>query len=144
MGENDVPQPDVALRILPEFGGQSLDKREYCAGAPELIVEISGSSSSRDLGIKLDLYRRAGVREYLTVLLKPRQVIWRQLVRGKYREMALSEDGLLRSLVFPGLWLNPAALWDSKLSLRTTVEQGVRSPEHAAFVKRLGAARARK
>jgi Uma2 family endonuclease len=140
MGANDVPQPDVALRILPEYGGQSHNKGDYSAGAPELIVEISGSSSSRDLGIKLELYRRAGVREYLTVLLKPRQAIWRQLVRGRYREIAADEDGLLRSRVFPGLWLNPAALWDSKLSLRTAVEQGLRSPEHAAFVKRLAAA----
>ena len=144
MGENDIPQPDLALRVLPEYGGQSSYDGRYPVGAPELIVEISGSSSSRDLGIKLDLYRRAGVREYLTVLLKPRQVIWRQLVRGKYREIATGEDGLLRSVVFPGLWLNPAALWDSKLSLRTAVEQGIGSPEHAAFVKRLGAARTRK
>ena len=77
-------------------------------------------------------------------LLKPRQVIWRQLARGRYREIAAGEDGLLRSLVFPGLWLNPVALWDSKLPLRTAVEQGIGSPERAAFVKRLGAARARK
>ena len=144
MGENDIPQPDLALRVLPEYGGQSSYDGKYPVGAPELIGEISGSSSSRDLGIKLDLYRRAGVREYFTVLMKPRQVIWRQLMRGRYREIAAGEDGLLRSVVFPGLWLNPVALWDSKLSLRTAVEQGIGSPEHAAFVKRLGAARTRK
>ncbi len=74
-------------------------------------------------------------------LLKPRQVIWRQLARGRYREIAAGEDGLLRSLVFPGLWLNPVALWDSKLP---AVEQGIGSPERAAFVKRLGAPRVRK
>ena len=132
MGEDDIPQPDVSLRILPECGGTSRDDGKYPVGAPELIVEISGSSSSRDLGIKLDLYRRAGVRECLTVLLKPRQVIWRQLVRSRYREIAAGDDGLLRSHVYPGLWLDPKALWDAKLSLRTAVEQGVRSPEHRA------------
>jgi Uma2 family endonuclease len=47
-------------------------------------VEVSGSTSSRDLGVKLELYRRTGVREYLTILLKPRQMIWRQLVRGRH------------------------------------------------------------
>jgi Uma2 family endonuclease len=78
MGPNDVPQPDVFLRILPEYGGQSGVEHNYATGAPELIVEVSGSSLSRDLGVKLDLYRRAGVREYLTVLLE-KQVIWRQL-----------------------------------------------------------------
>jgi Uma2 family endonuclease len=137
MGPKDVPQPDIALRILPEYGGQSTVKGKYAGGAPELIVEVTGSTSSRDLGVKLDLYRRAGVREYITILLPASQVIWRQLVRGRYKEIAPDEDGLLRSRVFPGLWLDPAAVWDSKRSLRTAIEQGTRSPEHAAFVRRL-------
>jgi Uma2 family endonuclease len=143
MGPKDVPQPDIFLRILSENGGQSRVDGDYATGAPELIVEISGSSLSRDLGVKLDLYRRAGVREYLTVLLETRQVAWRQLLRGRYREIAPDEDGLLRSQTFPGLWLDPAALWNPKRSVRTALDQGIRSPEHAVFVKRL-AARKRK
>ena len=87
MGTVDVPQPDIFLCILPEFGGQSSFEGQCTAGAPGLIVEISGSSLSYDLGVKLDLYRRAGVREYLTVLLRPRQILWRQLSRGRYREI---------------------------------------------------------
>ena len=144
MGEKDVPQPDATLRIFPECGGQSRGQGQYGAGAPELIVEVCWTSTSRDLGVKLELYRSVGLREYITVLLKSRQIVWRQLVRGRYREIAADEDGLLRSHVFPGLWLNPAALWDTKLSLRTAVEQGAHSPEHAAFVRRLATARARK
>ena len=61
----DAPQPDVHLRILPESGGQSRVEGAYAEGAPELIVEISLSRASHDLGPKLDLYRRAGVREYI-------------------------------------------------------------------------------
>jgi len=141
LGENDVPQPDLVLRIAPEAGGQSGNAGEYVGGAPELVVEVSNSTSSRDLGIKLELYRRTGVREYLSVLVKPRQVIWRQLVRGRYKEMAPHEDGLYHSSVFPGLWLNPEALWGSQISLRTAVEQGIASPEHAAFVRRLATRR---
>jgi Uma2 family endonuclease len=139
MGPNDVPQPDVFLRILTEYGGQSYVERNYATGAPELIVEVSGSSLSRDLGVKLDLYRRVGVLEYLTVLLETRQVIWRQLSRGRYREIAPDDDGLLRSRVFPGLWLDPAALWSPKRSIQTALKRGIRSPEHAVFVKRLAA-----
>ncbi len=48
MGPEDVPQPDLFLRILPEYGGQSRVEHPYAAGAPELIVEVSGSSLSRD------------------------------------------------------------------------------------------------
>ena len=137
MGPEDVPQPDLALRILPECGGQSSLRGEYLEGAPELIVEVSASSSSRDLGVKLELYRRAGVREYITVLLKPRQVIWRRLVRNRYKEMEADGDGLLRSRVFPGLWLDSHAIWNPQLSLRSAVEAGAQSPEHGSFVRRL-------
>jgi hypothetical protein len=89
--------------------------------------------------VKLDLYRGAGVLEYLTMLLETSQVTWRQLLRGRYREITPDDDGLLRSRVFPGLWLDPAAVWNPKRSVRTALEQGIRSPEHAAFVKRLSA-----
>jgi hypothetical protein len=141
-GPKDVPQPDAVLRISPECGGQSGETGDYGAGAPELIVEISGSTLSRDLGVKLDLYRRSGVCEYLTILLRPRQVIWRELVRGRYREIAPDGDGILRSRVFPGLWLDPEALWGAKRkSIRTAIEQGAKSPQHAAFARRLASRR---
>lgn len=143
MRPGSVPQPDVFLRILPEWGGQSTDEGAYVCGAPELVVEISGSTLSRDLGIKLDLYRKAGVREYLTILLNPRQVIWRRLVRARYQEIQPSEDGILRSHVFPGLWLDPEAVWNPKLSMRTTLELGLKTPEHDAFLQWLEKQRAK-
>lgn len=137
MTDESVPQPDLSLRILPECGGQSRLAGEYLDGAPELIVEVSGSTQSRDLGVKLDVYRRAGVREYVTVILNPRGVIWRELIRARYREIEPGEDGLLRSVVFPGLWLDPDALWSPNKPLRTAVELGIKTPEHAAFSRRL-------
>ena len=137
MGPVSVPQPDAFLKILPEYGGQSVESGNYYRGAPELVVEVSGSTLSRDLGAKLELYRRAGVQEYITVLLNPQQVIWRQLSRGRYRKITARKDGLLCSSVFPGLWLDPDALWSKKKSIRTALERGLKSPEHAAFVKRL-------
>src|SRR5690349_11447752 len=56
-----APQPDVALRLRPEYGGQSRDEKKYAAGAPEFAGEVSRSSRSYDLGPKLALYERAGV-----------------------------------------------------------------------------------
>ena len=137
MGPKQVPQPDLAMRILPEFGGQSHQAGDYFSGAPELIIEITGSSMSRDLGVKLDLYRKAGVREYLTILLKPQRIVWRHLSRGRYKDLAVSGDGHLKSLVFPGLWLDPEAVWDPKRSFRAAIESGLLSPGHAAFVRSL-------
>ncbi len=63
----DAPQPDADLRILPEYGGQSRVEGPYCAGAPELAAEVSLSSASYDLGPKMELYRAAGVKEYLAL-----------------------------------------------------------------------------
>jgi Uma2 family endonuclease len=53
----------MALRIKPDFGGQSKDAEKYLADAPEFVVEVCGSSRSYDLGAKLELYERAGVCE---------------------------------------------------------------------------------
>jgi Uma2 family endonuclease len=138
MAEDSAPQPDLALEIDPKFGGQSRLEGEYAAGAPELIVEISHTTSAKDKGAKLRLYERSGVLEYLTVRPRQQQIVWRELVDGKYREIAPAEDGCLRSGVFPGLWLDPAALWAGDLNaVAETVHQGIATPEHAEFVERL-------
>jgi len=140
MGNDNVLQPDIFLRILPDWGGQSgsTPGGKYGAGAPELIVEVCGSSLSRDLGVKLELYRREGVKEYLTVELTTRSVTWRQLAKDRYREMRPGADGLLRSKAFPGLWLDPKAVWGG--DILQALELGLQAPEHAAFAKRLQAA----
>jgi Uma2 family endonuclease len=138
MGERDTTQPDIALRILPEYGGQSHLEGEYAGGAPELIIEVASSSRNRDLGPKLKLYERMGVREYIVVLAKKKQVSWKELIDGKFQAIEPSSDGIIRSRFFPGLWLDPAALWRIDLQrLSAVVQQGLATPEHAAFVARL-------
>ena len=63
----DIPQPDVNLLILPEWGGATWVEGKYLHGAPELLAEISDTSARRDLTIKYDLYQKAGVKEYIVV-----------------------------------------------------------------------------
>ena len=140
MSDLDVPQPDTALRILPQYGGQSRLERNYAVGAPELIVEVSESSFVKDSGAKLRLYQRAGVREYIIARPGKRQVIWRELSEGAYREVAPEADGVVRSRVFPGMWLDTAANatgdWQDFIA---TAHRGRESAEHAAFVQKLAA-----
>ncbi|MGO9600026.1 MAG: Uma2 family endonuclease, partial [Isosphaeraceae bacterium] len=63
---DNEPQPDVYLMIAPEQGGQAkLSADDYVEGAPELVAEVASSSASYDLHVKLHVYRRSGVREYL-------------------------------------------------------------------------------
>ncbi len=135
---DDAPQPDADLRIQPEHGGQSRVEGKYSAGAPELAAEVSLSSASYDLGPKMDLYRAAGVKEYVATLLGEHRVIWYQLVNQKYVPLEPGADGILRSAVFPGLWLDPGAfLALNGARVFDVLEMGLRSPEHEAFVREL-------
>jgi hypothetical protein len=48
--------------------------------------------------------------------------------------------GVVRSEAFPGLWLDlPAALKRDLRGIRATLNKGLASPEHAAFVAALQA-----
>jgi hypothetical protein len=48
------------------------------------------------------------------------------------------EDGVIRSRVFPGLWLDITALLkDDMAKVLAVLQQGLASSEHSDFVKRL-------
>jgi Uma2 family endonuclease len=126
------PQPDVSLRILPEYGGQTRLEGGFIAGAPELVIEIARSSRVIDLGAKLQDYERARVQEYVVVELDPNQIHWFVRRGGRLVDDSPGSDGLYRSAVFPGLWLDPEALFAGDRSrLRAAVDLGLATPEHA-------------
>ena len=135
-------QPDILLRLEPERGGRSrVGLNDYITGAAELIVEVAASSASYDLHDKKRVYAHSGVREYLVVLTYEQAVRWFVLRTGEYEELAPAADGILRSEIFPGLWLDPAALWRQDLAgLLAVLQAGLATPEHAAFVAQLIAA----
>jgi Uma2 family endonuclease len=112
--DNEV-QPDALLRL--ENGGNSrISEDDYIEGAPELIVEIAGSSASIDLHDKLKVYRRAGVREYLVWRVYEDQIDWLRLEEGRYVPLTANGEGITCSEVFPGLWLEMPALLRGDLS----------------------------
>ena len=56
-----------------------------------------------------------------------------------------NRQGVWRSKVFPGLWLDgPALLARDSARIIAAVQRGLASREHAAFVKRLEAAHRRR
>src|SRR5215510_11690420 len=136
---DNEPQPDALLFIDPACGGQALiDADGYIEGAPELVVEVAASSASYDLHAKLRVYRRNGVREYIVWRVLDKEIDWFVLRAGQYEPMPLDAEGLFRSAVFPGLWLDPAALLRGDLAtVLAVVQRGLAGPEHAAFVARL-------
>ena len=68
-----------------------------------------------------------------------RQVDWLVNREGRFELMHPAADGILRSTVFPGLWLDPTALVrGEKATVKTILQHGLNSPEHSDFVARLG------
>lgn len=138
---DSAPQPDLCVRILPEYGGQSSVEGRFGSGPPELIAEITFSSHTIDFGRKLQLYERGGVTEYVTLDVLNRSIRWRTLEDGKYRPLR-SVRGVFHSRVFPGLWLNAKAFWNNDGGKAfDTLEAGLATAEHAEFVARLAAAK---
>ncbi len=138
-----TPQPDSLLFIIPECGGQvRINEDGYIDGAPDLVAEIAASSASYDLHDKLRVYRRDGVREYIVYRVFDRQVDWFCRHDDQFERIEPDDDGIMRSRVFPGLWLDPAPLLRGDLAaLFAAVAAGLATPEHARFVAQLQSAR---
>jgi Uma2 family endonuclease len=119
-------------------GQATIDARGYIQGPPELVAEIASSSVSIDLNDKLRVYRRNGVREYIAWRVLDRVIDWFVLREGQYLPLNASEDGISRSEIFPGLWLDVRAMLGGKLAdVLTVLRRGMASTEHSQFVESL-------
>lgn len=136
---DNEPQPDALLRIEPEVGGRSrITNDDYIEGAPELTVEIAASSASYDMNAKLNAYRRNGVQEYLVWQTYENQIAWFCLQEGEYIRLQPNATGMIRSRVFPGLWLAVDALLRGDLAtVLAELQIGLETSEHREFVDRL-------
>jgi Uma2 family endonuclease len=134
---DNEPQPDVLLRITN--GGQSrVDEDGFLDGAPELIAEVASSSVAYDLHQKLHTYRRHDVREYIVWRTQDNAIDWFVLREGRYDRLPLDEAGIYKSEVFPGLWLDAAAmLRDDLATVLKVLGEGAASQEHVNFVQQL-------
>src|SRR6185503_5863036 len=111
LGRRNEPQPDACLFILPDHSGTArISADDFLEGSPEFVAEVAASSASYDLHSKLAVYLRNGVREYLVWRVFDRKVDWFARKRGRYQPIPAGRTGILKSLVFPGLWLDPAAM----------------------------------
>jgi Uma2 family endonuclease len=137
---DNEPQPDAVLIITPEAGGQTrISEDDYIEGAPELVVEIAASSAAIDLHGKKQAYRRNGVKEYIVWQVLEQKLTWFCLEQGEYLELVADENGILKSRVFPGLWLAVNELLTGNMSeVLQVLQAGLQSVEHADFVSKLG------
>ena len=134
----DSPQPDRHLAILRECGGKSWFEDNYLHGAPELMLEVCRTSKAYDLHQKYDLYEAARVQEYLALLVYEQEIRWHILVDGRYQILPPDADGIHRSRVFPGLWLDGKSLLKREMTkVLAVLQSGLASPEHQSFVELL-------
>jgi Uma2 family endonuclease len=137
---DNEPQPDAVFIIAPVAGGQTrLSEDDYIEGAPELIVEIAASSVAIDLHAKKQAYRRNGVKEYIVWQVLDQKLSWFHLQLGEYLELSADSEGIVQSQVFPGLWLAVTELLAGNMQrVLSVLQAGLQSPEHLAFVEKLG------
>ncbi len=136
---SNEPQPDAFLIIDPERNGQTrIDQDGFIVNGPELVAEVVASSASHDLYAKMNAYERNGVREYIVWRVLNEAIDWFILRKGVYELLEPDANGILRSDVFPGLWLDAAALVAEDFpTVFAVLQQGLSSPEHANFVATL-------
>lgn len=136
--DNEV-QPDALLRLEPKDGGRSrVTEDDYIEGAPEFIFEVAASSASYDLHDKKKVYRRNGVQEYAVWRVYEGAIDWFRLDQGAYIKVEPDAEGVIRSEVFPGLWLAVTALLAGDLQhVLAVLQAGLASAEHTVFTTKL-------
>ena len=132
--EKNEFQPDAALFIDETAGGKGVIPDMYLEGAPELVCEIALSSYSQDLFEKKDAYYRAGVKEYL--VWEVEELTLTLFRRGKkgFSPSSADSDSLIRSAIFPGLWINAEALITGQVDRALDdIDSGLRDSGHTEF-----------
>jgi len=134
---DNEPQPDAVLFIPGRQATIGAD--DYIEGAPELVVEVAASSATIDLHDKKRAYRRNGVQEYLVWRTLEHQIDWFGLQADEYVSQQPDEKGIIRSRVFPGLWLAVSALLSGEMTkVLSVLQEGLNSTQHQEFVQQFG------
>ncbi|MGL5511182.1 MAG: Uma2 family endonuclease [Microcoleaceae cyanobacterium] len=137
LDENNIPQPDALLRIT-NHGQSTISEDDYIEGSPELIVEIAASTVSIDSHDKLKVYCHNQVQEYLVWRVYDQEFDWFRLGDGEYIKLIPDVTGIMKSEIYPGLWLDVNALLTGNLAqVLTVLQAGIKTPEHEIFVQKL-------
>lgn len=108
--KRSVPQPDLTL-LAPR--GDS-----YCDSHPAgseilLVVEVADSTIRFDLGTKVPLYARSGIREVWIVDVNEKVLrVFRDPEAGSYRDtFTIAGDERIASTALPEVWVSARELW---------------------------------
>ena len=115
-----APAPRIR-RAVGDF-----DERRYLVAAPEFIAEVAHSTRALDLNQKRKTTSRQGFRNTSSFASRRKHFTGStSLPNGKLKA---DKQGLWKSRVFPGLWLDQAALFAlDSARLRAAVQKGIAS-----------------
>jgi Uma2 family endonuclease len=139
--ENEL-QPDHSVLIRRENGGRGvLDSAGCLRSAPELAAYVVSPEFAELTAKRKRVLHRFGASELVFWYVNVGTLEWFVRRANGYDRLPPDADGLLKSVTFPGLWLDPAALVRRDLpAVLAALTRGLATPEHAAFVERLRAA----
>jgi Uma2 family endonuclease len=135
LDDSNEPQPDAYILLPSEVGGCCrVDDDGYLEGPPDFVAEVSASTTSLDMNLKFEVYQRNVVKEYLVWRVLEDAIDLFVLEQNQYVRQPPEPEGILKSRVCPGLWLDTAALLKRNARrLHEVLEQGLASSEHKAF-----------
>lgn len=112
------PSREPDLLFVSEANQANLAENRFESG-PDLIVEvISAESVRRDRVDKFQEYEQAGVREYWIIDPRPNRQqadFYFRDDQGLFVPAELEEEGVFRSAVLNGFWLNVNTFWEEPL-----------------------------
>jgi len=138
LDDDNEPQPDFSLRIESPVHGRTQIANDRTVGGPELVAEIAVTTVATDMNDKRDIYQQHGIPEYIIWRVEDQEIDWFVLRDNGYERLTPDANGILKSEVFPGLWLDPAAMIAGNAAqVHSVLQHGIATTEHADFVTRL-------
>ncbi|MBI2761360.1 MAG: Uma2 family endonuclease [Chloroflexi bacterium] len=111
ISDDSEVQPDVVMfRTIGARTRMRHTPDGYLEGTPDLIAEIAMSDAAYDFYDKKEVYRAAGVPEYIVWDSYNNRLRWFRLRIGAFEVVTPSSGGFVESAIFPGLRLNVPAL----------------------------------
>jgi Putative restriction endonuclease len=127
----------AALWLTPGADPDVRPRWRRCEGVPELLVEVTASVRNKVFRRRLRVYEQSDVREFLVVTGNPRDTALYSRENGRFERVSPACDGSYGSRVFPGLWLDPAALFsDDWNEMLACLDRGMATEAYTAFVMR--------
>jgi hypothetical protein len=108
---------------------------EYFAGPPNFVFDVFGDDHREAYAYRRACFERSGVIEYVAWPTASTLPIWNRLVNERFQEIKEDEEGLIKSVALPGLWIPIKPLKNRDWwSVMATISRGITRREHHAFM----------